>query len=68
MVENDTFRSVRIACDECGNTTDDYDDDEFHRMVREAKQGGWRIDNRRGQYFHTCPSCVGGTELDEFGL
>lgn len=58
-VEND-HRDIYLSCDakRCNETTEPYDRDEFNMMIYEAKRAGWKIENRRGQYFHTCPACA----------
>lgn len=35
-------------------------------MILAMKRLGWKIENRRGAYFHTCPDCL--DELAAFRL
>ena len=47
-----------LTCDECGEETRSYDDDEFIRMMDDAKADGWEIcKNRFSQWEHFCPEC-----------
>ena len=64
-VENDGDR-VTIVCDECGDEGPSGPRDEFFLVVQAAKLKGWKIENRRGAYFHTCASCC--DELAAFGI
>jgi Fe2+ or Zn2+ uptake regulation protein len=57
---------ICLVCDECGDNGRDFHASDFDEMVVEAKRKGWKIENRRGQYFHTCPGCQ--DEMAEFGL
>lgn len=61
-------REIAISCDRprCHEETGAFDRDDFHRMVAEAKRNGWLIENRRGQYFHTCPVCASELDFDGF--
>jgi hypothetical protein len=51
---------ICLVCDDCQDTTDDYDGDEFALMIRDAKNDGWLItrDDKTGEYSHMCPDCV----------
>lgn len=57
-------RYRQIECDECGSTTDEYDEDDFQIMVQTAKEGGWKIDqDGSGAWTHLCPDCRSGGRL-----
>lgn len=66
-VENDLGGQAFISCDgkRCNETTGTYDSGDFQQMVHDAKRAGWKIENRRGQYFHTCPACAEDDEFDD---
>lgn len=64
-VENDGHE-VCLVCDECGDTSRTYHRSDFDEMILAMKRKGWKIENRRGQYFHTCPECC--DDLGEFGV
>lgn len=50
---------MEIACDTCGEGTgQQFTDDDFTRMVSEAKQDGWKISpDGEGGWTHHCPGC-----------
>lgn len=63
----------QIECDECSNTGNVYDEDDFQIMVQSAKDGGWLIKtDGRGDYTHLCPNCRHGDRVaaarKKFGL
>lgn len=64
-VENDGT-DICLVCDECGDTGKAFHRSDFDETILRAKRLGWKIVNRRGQYFHTCPDCC--DELAEFGI
>lgn len=54
----------QLECDECPNTTDTYDADDFHIMIQAAKEGGWQVKlGPGGEYTHLCPDCRHGDRL-----
>jgi Fe2+ or Zn2+ uptake regulation protein len=64
-VDNDGT-DVCLVCEECGDTSRAFHRSDFNALIDFAKRKGWKIENRRGQYFHCCPDCC--SELAEFGL
>lgn len=46
-----------IVCDDCGEETADYDNDEFALMIQQAKEDGWKITQEDGEWCHYCPDC-----------
>ena len=64
-IENDGDQ-IALVCDECGDTIRTYHRGEFDEMIHHAKLKGWKIDNRRGVYFHACGECC--DELAAFGI
>lgn len=61
MIERE-HRDQFIACDSCSAYTEPYDHDDFNRMIADAKENGWRIRLRGGEWGHTCPNCQGAAE------
>jgi hypothetical protein len=54
-----------LACDQCGDETDRYDEADFLTMVNASKDAGWTIEqDGRGEYAHSCPSCGPGSRLE----
>ena len=63
MIEWGMDRFIRIVCDECGESTEDFYKDDFSEMVEDAKNFGWRMFNRTGEWEHYCSACkdrIGG--------
>lgn len=56
MIERDDGY-IWISCDECGDSTMQFRDDEFSEMLAEAKGSGWRIKRVAGDWVHTCLTC-----------
>lgn len=53
-----TTTQLWLTCDECCEETATYDDDEFNRLLADAKAANWEIcKNRFSQWEHYCPSC-----------
>ena len=48
-----------LECEECPETTDSYDRDEFDEMIRAAKEAGWSIQQEGSSWTHKCPDCAG---------
>ncbi len=48
---------MQFECDECPNTTDEYDD--FEELRTEAKREGWEIKPSVEGWSHRCPDCRG---------
>lgn len=49
----------RLICDTCDAEGEEHDHDDFHRMIADAKEEGWRITISRGEWTHKCPDCCG---------
>ncbi len=56
-------RERAIECDECPETTDEFDKDDFAQMVATAKADGWQIEPTGDGYSHRCPDCRVGDRL-----
>jgi hypothetical protein len=56
MIDRDDGR-IWLSCDECGDSTMMYENDEFSEMISDAKASGWRIRSQGGSWTHTCLSC-----------
>jgi hypothetical protein len=52
-------RKMSLACEDCGTVQDKaYDRDDFHIMIQDAKDDGWRVRSR--------PARAGGLEWQHF--
>lgn len=50
--------SQRLECEECGETTETFNSDEFRTMIEIAKTDGWQIiQTPRGVWEHYCAAC-----------
>ena len=47
-----------LECNECGYEGNEWTDDDFRAMIDEAKDEGWHMFKRRGEFVHICPDCV----------
>lgn len=69
MIERDeSVGAMAIRCDRCTNMSDDYNIDDFKRMIDDAKEAGWKIerDHRaEGGWSHTCPDHTGKNRIEE---
>lgn len=57
------FDQQFLECEECSETTDTYERDEFSEMIRAAKEAGWIVRQDANGWIHTCPDCSGGGRL-----
>lgn len=48
---------IELVCDSCGVEGPSYDDDQFDRMISEAKGDGWSITRPEGTWQHECSDC-----------
>lgn len=46
---------VQLVCDGCGTESDTSTD--FHDLVREVKDEGWKVVQRDGKWAHFCETC-----------
>lgn len=49
---------IQLSCDDCGNETPVYDDDQFEQMISAAKSDGWTITRPSGTWEHRCSDCA----------
>lgn len=63
---------VQLVCDQCGEETVPYHEDDFQELVEAAKKDKWKIHRPEGEWKHLCPDCSDGSALDrarrKFGL
>lgn len=63
---------IQLTCDQCGEESDAYHEDEFTIMIEGAKKDGWKIHRPDGDWKHLCSECSEGSALDrarkKFGL
>ena len=51
-------RNQYLECEECTETTEPFDRDDFAEMIQSAKDAGWQIkQDSRGAWLHHCPGC-----------
>ena len=50
---------IILTCDECADTYDEYDADDFKQMIKDAKTDDWKIfrDDDTDEWLHWCPNC-----------
>jgi predicted RNA-binding Zn-ribbon protein involved in translation (DUF1610 family) len=56
--------SVRMVCDDCGDTygDDKFDQHEFPALLAAAKADSWVVKpDKQGGWWHSCPDCSGST-------
>lgn len=56
-------RDRQLECEECAETTEVYDKDDFDLMIADAKRAGWTIRLSGSSYTHTCSGCSRGSKL-----
>jgi hypothetical protein len=56
-------RERAIECDQCPETTQPMDRDDFETLISTAKNDGWLIRLENGEYVHTCSGCRAGSRL-----
>ena len=68
MINRSRFEQ-QLVCDDCGDEGETFDNDDFRRMIANAKDDGWSIRLVRGEWTHTCRQCVesskAGGDFDE---
>jgi hypothetical protein len=55
-----------IFCDACSTGTAQIDAIDWHDMIRQLKEKGWKITKEGATWEHTCPNCVGKEAKKEF--
>lgn len=58
MIERNSFGQC-LVCDTCDEEGKEYEHDDFHRMIADAKEEGWRMSISCGEWAHKCPDCCG---------
>lgn len=53
-----------IACDHCGEESEEYNDDNFRQMIDDLKEEGWLITMINGRSWHLCTDCAEDDEVD----
>lgn len=68
MIERDRdFNTFDVACDRCPNSATTIDTDgDWHAMIAELKDEGWRIQKDDDDWIHICPGCVEAESEDPF--
>lgn len=51
------LNTIRIICDECGETYEGDRDEEFHDVWAGAKSDGWYARKIDDEWVHGCPDC-----------
>jgi hypothetical protein len=52
-----SFDRGMFQCDECPDYLDT-DEEDFRTALAVAKRKGWRTHQIKGEWLHSCPSCV----------
>lgn len=53
-----------LECEDCPETTEPFDRNDFHEMIQSAKDAGWQIQQAgNGGWEHRCPTCRNGGGL-----
>jgi len=57
MIETDkTFEATNIYCDGC-DAEDQFDGVDFYKAIDDAKELGWKIIKKDGEWCHYCVLC-----------
>lgn len=47
-----------LECEDCTETTDEFEREDFELLIATAKDAGWQMrQDGRGTWLHHCPSC-----------
>lgn len=60
-----TWVSYSLECDECYEQFDGGDEDEPDKLIADAQEGGWTVDEQQDYVYATCPECsdAGGDDV-----
>ena len=58
MIDKLDFGIFDMYCDGCYEREEFDVDNDFYQMITEAKENGWKIINRNGNWDHYCQECA----------
>lgn len=50
-------RAQQMVCDNCSDTGEEFDRDDFALMIAREQRHGWTIRKVRDEWEHYCPNC-----------